>query len=293
MPRRRSRITRSFPPCRRFNHTPRLRRDVFKLLRRYPLRWLLPAVLITALAVAYAKLRPAVWEASQGLMVRDEADRRRSARPISCRRGYENRAGNNSRTGQEPLGRCRRLLTTVGPPADREDASPLADRSRSRGLGRIDEAQPAEGRRIRQDGSFLSASAKHRSRTGRRFGFGAVRPTQKALRRFARRQSTEPCRRTGKTVTLAQNDLHSATVKLADMDAKAGSDLGEASHAARHAHRRQSAASFDHRNGNRIASCFASPWNPTNRCSSFADRERRSAMRWPRLRLGFWNLSRR
>ena len=59
------------PPIQPHAATPG---DVFKLLRRYPLRWLLPALLITGLAVVYAKMRPAVWEASQALMVRDEAN---------------------------------------------------------------------------------------------------------------------------------------------------------------------------------------------------------------------------
>ena len=44
------------PPIQSHTATPG---DVFKLLRQYPLRWLLPAVLFTSLAVAYAKMRPA------------------------------------------------------------------------------------------------------------------------------------------------------------------------------------------------------------------------------------------
>ena len=47
--------------------------DVFQLLKTYPLRWLLPTVAIAIAAFFYARSRPAMWEASQALIVRDEA----------------------------------------------------------------------------------------------------------------------------------------------------------------------------------------------------------------------------
>ena len=43
-----------------------------KTLRSFPLRWLLPALLIGGGACLYALHAPPVWEASQALMVRNE-----------------------------------------------------------------------------------------------------------------------------------------------------------------------------------------------------------------------------
>ena len=47
-------------------------RDVLHLLRTYPLRWLLPTIAIAVAVTLYA-CAPKTWEASQALMVRDEA----------------------------------------------------------------------------------------------------------------------------------------------------------------------------------------------------------------------------
>ena len=47
--------------------------EFVRLAGQYPLRWLVPAILITAIGSAVAMLRHDSWEASQALMVRDEA----------------------------------------------------------------------------------------------------------------------------------------------------------------------------------------------------------------------------
>lgn len=47
--------------------------DVARLLIKYPLRWLLPAVVIAAAVGAFAAVRTDSWEATQQLMVRNEA----------------------------------------------------------------------------------------------------------------------------------------------------------------------------------------------------------------------------
>lgn len=47
--------------------------DIFQAMVRYPLRWVAPTLLLTVVAVGYALVRPATWQASQALLVRDEA----------------------------------------------------------------------------------------------------------------------------------------------------------------------------------------------------------------------------
>ncbi len=48
-------------------------REAIKLLVIHRRRWLLPAAAVTALAVLYGFVRPATWEASQALVLRNEA----------------------------------------------------------------------------------------------------------------------------------------------------------------------------------------------------------------------------
>ena len=47
--------------------------DVFAHLTAQPRRWLVPMAMVAAVAFVYALIRPATWEASQALTVRDEA----------------------------------------------------------------------------------------------------------------------------------------------------------------------------------------------------------------------------
>lgn len=47
--------------------------DVVRLAFKYPLRWTIPAVLVAVAAAAFATLKPDSWEASQQLVVRNEA----------------------------------------------------------------------------------------------------------------------------------------------------------------------------------------------------------------------------
>ncbi|MEX0866840.1 MAG: hypothetical protein WD030_05740, partial [Pirellulales bacterium] len=67
------------------NHTqPITPEEVVQLIFKYRLRWIVPAALVTLLAVSYAVLKPDTWQAAQALTVRDEAiggaDRQRTGK---------------------------------------------------------------------------------------------------------------------------------------------------------------------------------------------------------------------
>jgi len=47
--------------------------DVVKILKTHQRRWLVPTIVVAAVALVYSVIRPATWEASQALTVRDEA----------------------------------------------------------------------------------------------------------------------------------------------------------------------------------------------------------------------------
>ena len=64
------------------NPTPNLAASpgqIVLMLRDDPRRWLIPTILLTALAGVYAAVRPDTWEASQALVVRNEATADRDA----------------------------------------------------------------------------------------------------------------------------------------------------------------------------------------------------------------------
>src|SRR4051794_927432 len=48
--------------------------EIVQILKRYKWRWLAPTVVIAVGALGYALVRPATWEASQALIVRDESN---------------------------------------------------------------------------------------------------------------------------------------------------------------------------------------------------------------------------
>src|SRR5690242_10139854 len=50
-----------------------LPRELLRILGRYPLRLLVPAAIVCGVVGVYALLRPNSWEASQALVVRNEA----------------------------------------------------------------------------------------------------------------------------------------------------------------------------------------------------------------------------
>ena len=47
--------------------------DVLVILRDHPRRWIVPTVVVALLAAVYAVFHASAWDASQALMVRDEA----------------------------------------------------------------------------------------------------------------------------------------------------------------------------------------------------------------------------
>ena len=48
-------------------------REIVGILHHYRWRWIVPAFTIFTITVGYAAVRPSTWQASQALLVRDEA----------------------------------------------------------------------------------------------------------------------------------------------------------------------------------------------------------------------------
>ena len=189
--------------------------QLLHLLRRHVLLWLLPAVAIAAAVGVYAAVHQATWEASQALIVRNEAS------------GAEKGPGKFSypeemKTVQETIlevVRSRSVLEAalreVGPPADcrtrRTDflavskngriGNPsyagirLAHRPRHRRSPQERQARSAQGGRVRQDRGLLSGRAGGRPRPLRRPERGDLQATPHPIPEAPRRQGPEHGRR--------------------------------------------------------------------------------------------------
>ena len=96
--------------------------ELISLFRKYPRRWLVPAAVIAVAAAMYAFLWPSTWEATQALIIRNEAAN--NDQPM----GKFSHA-DEMKTAQDTileLVRSRRVLSAalreVGPPAGSAEA---------------------------------------------------------------------------------------------------------------------------------------------------------------------------
>jgi uncharacterized protein involved in exopolysaccharide biosynthesis len=202
--------------------------QVFSLLRQCPKRWLVPALAVAALAGMYAVVRPNTWEASQALILRNEAANSpdvpgRFAQP------------DEMKTIQETIlelvkgrGVLTAALKQVGPPADYRGAV---------------EAWPSV-----QDVASLRDTLKVTSPKGTEFGKTEIfylqvrdKDRQRAIDlaaaisseletsyqalRNAKAQSM--VNELGKAVKLAKDDLAGSTTQLNQLETKVGADLAE------------------------------------------------------------------
>lgn len=201
-------------------------RDVLKLLRQYPLRWILPALLVTAVAVAYAKMRPAVWEASQALMVRAEA--------IGSEHLGRFTVVDDMKTVQETileLAHTHTVVSTalmmVGPPTGRKIQAPWPTEQEIAALAGSMKISPPKGAEFgKTEVFYLQVDDTDRERAIN-LASALCDQLKKRFEDLRDAKARSLIEELGKTVTIAENDLQSATVKLTEMDAKAGSDLGE------------------------------------------------------------------
>ena len=200
--------------------------DLLQLAKKHPVRWLAPALLATIAATAYATLRPAVWEASQALTVRDEAS---AAAPDHLGKFH---VVDDMKTVQETLlelTKSRGLLTDslkeVGPPSDPAAAWPTdADVTALQAGVKLSPPKGAEFGKT--EVFYLQVQSTDRQRAV----LLATALSDQLKQRFddlrdARAQSL--INELSKTVILAQADVKTAADRLAKIDAEAGPDLGE------------------------------------------------------------------
>lgn len=192
-----------------------------------PKRWLVPAALVSAVAVAYALFRPNTWEASQALIVRNEAT-------ISTVEGPGKFSQpDQMKTIQETileLARSRGVLSAalkeVGPPVGRAAKAWPSDRDIA-DLGEQTKLVPPKGAEFGKTEVFYLKVRDHGRDRAVALANAITRHLQASFQQLRDAKAQSMIHELGKAVELSADDLKEATARLARIETEVGSDLGE------------------------------------------------------------------
>ncbi|NQU21381.1 MAG: hypothetical protein HQ567_08870 [Candidatus Nealsonbacteria bacterium] len=203
-------------------------RDVLRILATHKRHWLIPALLITAAAVAYAAVRKPSWEASQALIVRNEAA------------NNETGLGKFSETGEMKtvqetileLVRSRGVLAPaleeVGPPTDYKQA--VTAWPTPRDVAKVRDAvklTPPKGAEFGETEVFYLNVRDH-SRDRAEALTGAIcSRLQARLQRLRDTKAHSMIDELTNAAQVAQTDLDESTERLIETERQVGSDLAE------------------------------------------------------------------
>jgi polysaccharide biosynthesis transport protein len=228
------------------NHTTnnsRILNPIVRVLRDHPKRWLVPAVVATALAGVYALVRPATWEAAQALIVRNEATSSQDA-PGRFAQPDE------MKTVQETIlelvksrGVLSAALAKVEQPSPQPSPTGRGDEARLSPTGKGDNAEPtAEAIADLRDALKLAPPKgaefgktevfylKVRDGDRRRaiaLADAICSQLETAIENVRDAKAQSMVRELQKAVELAETDLAQSTAKLSTIEREVGNDLGE------------------------------------------------------------------
>ena len=200
---------------------------VIDLLRSHAKQWLLPAVAIAAVVGVYALVRPATWEASQALMVRNEAS---NAEKSPGKFSYPEEMKTIQETILE-VAKSRSVLQAalqeVGPPANcREPAAWPTERDVVEARDNIKLAPPSGAEFGKTEVFYLNIRAEDRRRAVA-LNEAIFRQLQTHFQQLRDAKAQSMVEELTKTVALARADLDRATAALESTEKRVGSDLAE------------------------------------------------------------------
>lgn len=202
-------------------------RQVLRLLRDHVWLWLVPAVLISAGVGVYAVVHEATWNASQALIVRNEASN-------ADRKPGKFSYPDEMKTVQETIlevakGRSvlEAALREVGPPAGykKPDAWPT-DRDIATLRKHIKLSPPKGAEFGKTEVFYLNVRAKDRARSIA-LNEAIFKQLQTQFQQLRDTKARSIIDELTKTVHLAKTDLDEATAVLASTEDRVGSDLAE------------------------------------------------------------------
>ncbi|NUQ61910.1 MAG: hypothetical protein HUU20_05455 [Pirellulales bacterium] len=198
------------------------------VLATHPRRLLVPAVAVTVLVGLYALVRPATWEASQALMIRNEAAANADS-PGKFSHADE------MKTLQETileLSRSRGVLSAAlkdaGPPAGcRQSSQSWPTAEDVAGLRDRVTLSPPKGAEFGSTEIFY-LKVRDRDR-GRAIALAAAVAArlETSFQQFRDAKAQSIIRELSKAVNLSAEDLKESTERLAEIETQTGSDLAE------------------------------------------------------------------
>jgi uncharacterized protein involved in exopolysaccharide biosynthesis len=203
--------------------------DIFRTLRAHPRRLIVPALVLTVLAGLYALVRPATWEASQALTVRNDAVNKLDG-------PGKFRDSGDMKTTQETvleiaLSRSviAEALKRVGPPASAGGSAahawPTADAVDS--LREAIKISPPKGAEFGKTEIFyLKVRDQDRSRAVA-LASALCDAIEASLQELRETKAAGLIAELANAVSLAEADRQAATDRLSAIERQAGGDLGE------------------------------------------------------------------
>jgi hypothetical protein len=217
-------------PCIAMNHpepsTANPGTIITTLTRRWYL-WIVPTVLATLVALAYAKWHEPQWRASQALLVRDEAgsETDRQGRFVNIEA---------MQTFQETIHEVARnhavvdsTLCELGPPSEYKQPNIWpTDRDIEDAQDAVRVEAPGGAEFGRTEVIHLSVTVAGRERA-LAFCQALCDKLDERMRRLRNDKAQGMIAELDRSAEMAQNDLAAATVRLQSLERKVGSDLGE------------------------------------------------------------------
>ena len=202
-------------------------KQVLHLLRAHVKRWLLPAVVIAAAVGVYAVLHTPTWEASQALMVRNEAS---NAERSPGKFSYPE----EMKTVQETIlevAKSRSVLEAalreVGPPADCKTPTPGPPTATSSRPATTSSWLPPKGAEFgKTEVFYLNVRAEDRQRSVA-LNEAIFKQLQANFQELRDAKAQSMVDELTKTVSLAKADLDRATAAIQLTENRVGSDLAE------------------------------------------------------------------
>ena len=202
-------------------------RQVLHLLRVHVWLWLVPAVLIAAGVGVYAVVHESTWEASQALIVRNEAS---NAEKTPGKFSYPEEMKTVQETILEVVkGRSvlEAALREVGPPADCENPAAWPTDRDIVALRKCVKLVPPKGAEFgKTEVFYLTVRAEDRARSVA-LNEAIFKHLQTQFQQLRDAKAQSMIDELSKTVHLAKADLDEATAKLASTENRVGSDLAE------------------------------------------------------------------
>ncbi len=202
-------------------------RDASHLLAAYPKRWLIPAAAVAGFAVLYAVFAPGTWEASQALIIRNEASNHQEG---------PGKFGNadEMKTVQETIvelvksrGVLEVALAKVGPAPHGKGGARWPDPQAVSDLRENVKLSPPKGTEFGKSEIFYLNVRDHDRGRAMALDDAICDQLQARFQDLRDAKAKSMIDELTKTVALARADVSEATARLTDIEAKVGSNLAE------------------------------------------------------------------